>query len=352
MIIRTLTAAGAILLLWSCSASAPARLTDADRAEVRAAVQERMDGYLDAVRRQDLDWMLGFWADTDEFVFAGDGSLIAGYDGFGTQLRAASAATAAVLDLSASNEHLFVLARDVAALSLEFEGTMVTVAGDTVRSRGAWTYVFKQFGDGWKVVHSAGTHVPVASGEAVEDVTSRPSSDSAMARFRPIETREIRPGVQCHHYPRYVVVAWDSPDTEPVAIVRTRGSGAPVAIADCSTDSLAGDFVVRNEWAEYYAGMWNDLLFIDSGTGEVRAYILYDVPSRRHVLTLEGVGEMVGSADSVTTSIWLLRGSGMPRSLCPDITEVFDVGVDSLYAFNLRSLQLTPLGKWRCHQLQ
>jgi hypothetical protein len=42
---------------------------------------------------------------------------------------------------------------------------MVTVAGDTVRSRGAWTYVIKQFADGWKVVHSAGTHLPVSDGE-------------------------------------------------------------------------------------------------------------------------------------------------------------------------------------------
>ncbi len=39
-----------------------------------------------------------------------------------------------------------------------------------------------------------------------------------------------------------------------------RDPDSPRGVAECSTDSLAGDFVVRNEWAEYYSGMWSDLL--------------------------------------------------------------------------------------------
>jgi len=352
MTIRTNVLAASAVLLLSCGPSTPGNLSEAERAQVRAAVQLRMDGYFEAVRQQDLDRMLAFWADTDAFVFAGDGALIAGYDSFASELRGARAATARVLSLTGSNQHVYVLARDAAALSLEFEGSTVTVAGDTARLRGSWTYVFKLFDEGWKVVHSAGAHVSPSGGDVTASPTPQAPADPVMARFQPIETREIRPGVRCHHYQRYVTVAWDSPGPEPVAIVRSRRPDASPSLADCGTDSLPGDFVVRNEWAEYYAGMWEDLLFIDSGTGEVRAYILYDVPSRRHVLTLEGVGDMEGSIDSVTVRIWLLSGSGLPRALCPEISDAFDVGVDSLYAFNLRTLQLTPLGEWRCNQLQ
>jgi hypothetical protein len=170
--------------------------------------------------------------------------------------------------------------------------------------------------------------------------------------FRATESREVAPRVRCHHYDRYVVVEWESPDPEPVAIVRERAPGAPVAVADCTTDSLAGDFVLRNEWAEYYSGLWEDLLLLDSGTGQLRDLILYDVPSRKKLLTLEGAGEMAGVIDSTTVRIWLLSGAELPRSLCPEIPDMFDVGVDSLFAFDLRTLQLTSLGEWRCHQLQ
>ena len=109
--------------------------------------------------------------------------------------------------------------------------------------------------------------------------------------------------------------------------------------------------MVHNEWAEYYYGLWEDLLLLDSGTGPIRSLILYDVPSRSRLLTLDAAGEMAGLVDSVTVIIWMLKGSGS-RELCPDIPAVLDVGIDSLFAFNLSTLEFTSLGDWRCHALQ
>lgn len=156
----------------------------------------------------------------------------------------------------------------------------------------------------------------------------------------------------CYVYEEYVVVAWGSPDPQPVAIVRKRGPGSDIETAECSPDSLPGDFVLRNEWAEYFYGMWRDLLFIDSGTGNLRSLILYDMPTRRKILELEGAGEMEGWIDETTVRLWMLSKANGPRSLCPDIPEVLDVGVDSLYALNLETFRLTALGPWRCHALQ
>lgn len=156
----------------------------------------------------------------------------------------------------------------------------------------------------------------------------------------------------CYLYKHYVVIAWGSPDPRPVAIVRAREGGSGAQIPDCRPDSLPGDFVVRNEWAEYFCGMWRDLLFIDSGTGDIRSLIIYHVPTGRKVFELDGAGEMAGWIDDVTVRIWVLAAVDLPRSLCPDIPEMLGVGVDSLYAFNLKTFDLTPLGPWRCHALQ
>jgi len=122
-------------------------------------VQRRMDGYFEALERRDLDWILTFWADVDGFVFAAEGSLIAGYDAFAEQLRSAMEATASVNSIEKSNEHIYVSAKDAASYSLEFAGSMTAVSGDTVRSRGSWTYVFKRIDGEWRIVHCAGAHV-------------------------------------------------------------------------------------------------------------------------------------------------------------------------------------------------
>jgi hypothetical protein len=156
----------------------------------------------------------------------------------------------------------------------------------------------------------------------------------------------------CYVYDRYVVVAWGSPDPEPVAIVRARHGEGRGVDPDCSPDSLAGDFVLRSEWAEYFSGMWGDLLVIDSGTGDIRTLILYDVPTRRKVLELGGAAETEGWIDDNTVRIWVLAATDLPRSVCPDIPLMFGVGVDSLYALSLETLRLTPLGPRRCHSLQ
>ena len=156
----------------------------------------------------------------------------------------------------------------------------------------------------------------------------------------------------CYVYDDYVVVAWDSVAPERLAIVRARDTESAPEDADCTPDSLIGDFVVRNEWAEYFCGMWGDLLLIDSGTSNIRSLILYDVPTRSKVLEMGGVGGTDGWVDETTVRIWLLAGAEFPRSLCPDIPDMFGVGVDSLYSLDLKTFRLTPLGPWRCNQLQ
>lgn len=199
----------------------------------------------------------------------------------------------------------------------------------------------------------AATALPLAAPAAASAQVARPQVDSAYMLLQPQKTVEIVPGpvgIDCLEYPGYVVVAWKSPNPAPVAIIRKRNPDVLVAASDCVTDSLPGDYVVRTKWAEYFYGLWKDLLFLDSGTSQLSDLLVYDVPSRQKVLTLAGA-EMDGLIDSVTIRTWLFTGLG-PRSLCPEIPEGFGVGLDSLFAFDLRTLDLTPLGQGRCHQTQ
>ena len=57
------------------------------------------------------------------------------------------------------NQHTYVLGRDAAAHTTQFRWAYETNSGNTLKSHGSWTYVFKNFGGAWRVVHSGGTHV-------------------------------------------------------------------------------------------------------------------------------------------------------------------------------------------------
>lgn len=134
-------------------------LSNQEKEIVAQAVEERIAYYIDAVKQLDIERMLGFWADTEGFVFAGDGLLTVGYDTYTAQLREVISNTAEVTSIAYKKPHVYVLSKDAASLSIEYEWSMIDRDGNTVNAKGSWTYVFKKFDDVWKVVHSAGTHL-------------------------------------------------------------------------------------------------------------------------------------------------------------------------------------------------
>jgi len=148
-----------VVIVQACAPASPDAMNEQEKAAVAEAVGQRVEWYVNAIRTLDLDRMLQFWADTDGFVFAGDGSLTIGYDAYAAQLRDAIGSTVQVNSIEIRNPQVYVLSRDAAAYSMAFEWSMTSVAGDTMRARGAWTYVFKRLDGEWKVVHSAGTHL-------------------------------------------------------------------------------------------------------------------------------------------------------------------------------------------------
>ncbi len=149
----------AVLGTMACSPAPQPEPTDEERAVITKAVEARVDGYIDAARRHDLDWFLGFWANVDGFVVAGDGNLV-DHAAWEQQVRKAVADARDILNFEFFNRHTIVLAHDAAVHTTQFRWGVVGTNGDTLRMHGSWTYVFKNYGGVWKVVHSAGTHLP------------------------------------------------------------------------------------------------------------------------------------------------------------------------------------------------
>jgi hypothetical protein len=126
---------------------------------VAAAVEASVDGYREAALRRDVDGLLALWANVDDFVLASDGE-IADYAAMEAGARAEMATIQAVPYFELTDRHTYVLARDAASHITRFRWSAILTTGDTLRMRGSWVYVLKNFGGAWQVVHSGGAHVP------------------------------------------------------------------------------------------------------------------------------------------------------------------------------------------------
>ena len=148
-----------LFLLLGCQPAPPGPMTEQEKAEVAEGVSAAVSGYVEAIKQLDYEAAGEFWANVEDFVIAGDGALTAGYDAWMSQVKGTIDATAQVNSIEVFNPHIYVLARDAAAYSMEFAWSMTSTEGDPSNAHGSWTYVFKHLDGRWRVVHSAGTHL-------------------------------------------------------------------------------------------------------------------------------------------------------------------------------------------------
>ncbi|MGB5528205.1 MAG: nuclear transport factor 2 family protein [Gemmatimonadota bacterium] len=152
------------LLLAPLAACQPADYTgtpfsETDRAAVASEAAQAIEQYVVAIRSADMDAMLFAWGDVEGFALAADGELITSHADLARDLEEGWANVDRMLEFETSNPHTYVLGPDAASHTLEYRWTMLSVAGDTVRSHGTWLYVVKRLDSGWKIVQSAGTHL-------------------------------------------------------------------------------------------------------------------------------------------------------------------------------------------------
>lgn len=130
-----------------------------ENAQIEAEVSARVEGYLQAIRDLDLPYMEDFWADVDGFTVAGDGALTVGYDPWIEQLRTLVASIESVAFVEVTDPQVYVLGADAASYSMSYRWSFNMTDGSVLSATGSWMYVMRRFADGWRVVHSAGSHI-------------------------------------------------------------------------------------------------------------------------------------------------------------------------------------------------
>jgi len=148
-----------VLAVAACQPQAPSVMSAEDEAAVVTEVEQTIESYFDVIRELDVDRGVQMWADVEGFVLAADGELVDDYDAFVRDLRTAVSGVDRFLEMEIWNPHTRVFGPDVASTVIEYRWEMIGTTGDTVRSHGSWMYMVERFEDGWKIVHSAGTHL-------------------------------------------------------------------------------------------------------------------------------------------------------------------------------------------------
>ena len=149
---------GLLAVLQSCSNGD--NISDEERATMTKEIQERVNGYSEAVKRKDSDWIQDFWSNDKDFVFAGDGKIETNYDSIMIkEYRDAFKTIQEMTYLNFSNGHGLVLSKNAISYATNFDWQAIMVAGDTIKAKGSWLFVFKKSDGQWKVIHSAGTHI-------------------------------------------------------------------------------------------------------------------------------------------------------------------------------------------------
>ena len=137
------------------------QMTDEERASVAASAEQALSDYVEVMKQMDWNRMFEFFVDGDELVFAEDGTLKSGKDTIVENIKEKTGAIKKINSIEHPKKHVYVLSRDSAVITVEFDQSFTLVTDDIVRQHGSWIYVFHRINNEWKIVHTGGTRTPV-----------------------------------------------------------------------------------------------------------------------------------------------------------------------------------------------
>ena len=150
---------GMILLVPGCASPPEAMFDSAAKEEIRQEVEDRVMGYVQAMKDMDAEYMLDFFADSEGFVFDDYGAPPMGYEEYVGSLPEFIESGASFPRIDVSSMEVVPINLTVASCGLEYSWTMVDGEGNPLNAKGTWTYVMKRFDGAWRVVHSTGMHL-------------------------------------------------------------------------------------------------------------------------------------------------------------------------------------------------
>lgn len=150
---------GLVISIISCETSNQCELTEQEKTEISGEIENIMGDFFNP-NTLDYEKHINLRANIENYVFAGDGAILfTDYESYKKGIKGAFDGMQGWIKLAHTKSHIYVLAKDAASCTVEFEGAFLNLDGDTITHNGCWTFVFKRFGDEWKVVQENGTHL-------------------------------------------------------------------------------------------------------------------------------------------------------------------------------------------------
>jgi hypothetical protein len=90
---------------------------------------------------------------------AGDGGIkYTDYKTYNDAMKVSFQNIQRFIEMKRLQTETYVLANDAATCTTVFESKFLITSGDTIINNGCWTFIFKKFDEGWKVIQENGTH--------------------------------------------------------------------------------------------------------------------------------------------------------------------------------------------------
>jgi hypothetical protein len=159
--------------------------------------------------------------------------------------------------------------------------------------------------------------------------------------------------INCYESPKYFVIAKEvqgSAGTDFLIKYKSR----PNEKLPCNYIFGSKDFEIKNEWAEYYAGLNDDLLILDSTTGPgPSGLIIWDLKKRKKVF--EGSWSDPEESKNNSLVYWLETGEATENN-CPEIKEWKSQGlgaaIETKVILDLSNFKISKTKETRCSPRQ
>ncbi len=156
----------------------------------------------------------------------------------------------------------------------------------------------------------------------------------------------------CHESPSYLVVEGPTGEVGTNFLVKYKSkTGLPIK---CEYAVRDGDFEIKNEWAEYFLALQNNLLILDSGTGpDPRGLVIWNLENRKKVYS--GTYSEPYEVKPGYLEFWTETAKATEDN-CPEKKEWeaggLGAGIDTRVTLSLADFSVTRSSQTRCSSRQ
>jgi hypothetical protein len=159
--------------------------------------------------------------------------------------------------------------------------------------------------------------------------------------------------IRCYESPKYLIIAKEVQGRVGTDFLIKYKSN-PDKKLPCSYVIGGDDFEIKNEWAEYFAGLKNDLLVLDSTTGPgPSGLIIWDLKKRKRVYQGSWSDPEESKSDSLI--YWMETGEATDDN-CPELKKWRSHGlgaaIETKVILNLSNFKVSKTQETRCSPRQ